>query len=72
MGLSAIIRYQGLAPESNENYYVPIGQTTEPGKTGSTWGITFSVNTRAGGGSDVLSGYTYLYHIFRWDQYSDF
>jgi hypothetical protein len=63
LGLGAVIRYKGPAAEVNDNYYVPVGQTTQPLMTGSTWGITFSVDTQAGGGSAVLSDYRYLISI---------
>ena len=60
LGLSAIMRFLGPAPESGDNYYVPARSTTVAGKTGPAWGITFSVNTRAdGNNSSLLSDYTY-------------
>lgn len=44
VGLSAIIRYQGNVAPTGNVYTVPTGATTEPGKTGSTWGVDFSIN----------------------------
>jgi hypothetical protein len=60
LGLSVVNRYLGPATEINDDYYVPTGATTVPGKTGSEWGINFSVNTNVGGtGTGTLAAYTY-------------
>jgi hypothetical protein len=64
LGLGAIIRYMGPAPELGDLYYVPVGPTTVPGKIGPAWGFVFSVDTQAGGGGAAhLSDYTYLLTI---------
>jgi hypothetical protein len=60
LGLSVITRYIGPIDPGNSNVYTVLpGLTTVPGKTGSTWGFDFSVNTQDGGGSATVSDYTY-------------
>ncbi len=71
LGLSAIMRFLGPAPESGDNYYVPARSTTVAGKTGPAWGITFSVNTRAdGNNSSLLSDYTYMLTVDGWPPFN--
>ena len=56
IGLSAITRFIGPIVPTGNTYDVPTGNTTVAGKTGSTWGVTFSINLQDGGGSLTLSG----------------
>lgn len=60
LGLGAIIRYVGPAEQNGNVYKVQYGPTEVPGKVGSRWGVPFSINTQAGGGSMVLSDYNYM------------
>lgn len=52
IGLKTLIRYTGSVaptPTNSGIYYVPIGATTVPGKTGSAWGFAFSLNLSGAG-----------------------
>jgi hypothetical protein len=49
IGLSAITRFLGPIVPTGNVYSAPLGDTTEPGKTGSAWGVDFSINTQPGG-----------------------
>jgi hypothetical protein len=49
LGLSAIERYVGPITPTGSTYQVSTAATAEPGKSGSDWGITFSVNINANG-----------------------
>ena len=56
LGLSAIIRHVGPAPEAGDEYFVPAG--TSGGY--AIWDYTFSIDTQPNGiGSATLSSYTY-------------
>lgn len=65
LGLSVITRYVGpIDPGAGSNVYqVSPGATTVPGKTGSSWGFDFSINTQYNGGSDVLDAFAYSLNI---------
>jgi len=65
LGLSVIQRFIGpIDPGAGSNVYqVTPGPTTVPGKTGSSWGFDFSINTRYNGGTDVLGAFTYSLNI---------
>jgi hypothetical protein len=65
LGLSVIQRYVGpIDPGVGSNVYdVTPGATTVSGKTGSTWGIDFSINTQYNGGTAVLGDYSYSLSI---------
>jgi hypothetical protein len=53
-----------IDPGAGSNVYqVSPGPTTVPGKTGSSWGFDFSVNTQYSGGTDVLGDFTYSLNI---------
>jgi hypothetical protein len=57
LGLSAILRHIGPAPEAGDNYTVPLG--TSGGY--AVWDYVFSIDTQPSGiGSATLSSYTYL------------
>jgi len=49
LGLSAITRFVGPVVPTGNEYDVPTGATSVPGKTGSAWGFVFSVNLNADG-----------------------
>ncbi|HET6608447.1 MAG TPA: PEP-CTERM sorting domain-containing protein [Rhodopila sp.] len=56
LGLEALIRYQGsVAPTTAGVYNVGLGNTLEPGKSGSLWGFAFSAYDPAGIGNVKLS-----------------
>jgi hypothetical protein len=60
LGLSVIQRYVGpIDPGAGSNVYTV---STSAGPL-ATWNFEFSVNTQAGGGSNVLSDYTYSMSI---------
>lgn len=49
LGLEALIRYQGsVAPTPDGVYNVGLGDTSEPGKSGSLWGFAFSAYDPSG------------------------
>jgi len=48
-GISAIQRYVGPIVPVGSTYFVSTNATAEPGKFGSDWGITFSVNINVDG-----------------------
>jgi hypothetical protein len=54
IGLSAITRFIAPITPTTDVYTVPLGNTALP-NTGSAWGVDFSINLRAGGGSLTLS-----------------
>jgi hypothetical protein len=55
LALRADVRFVGTAPtDSMGNYTVPLGATAVPGKTGSSWGLTFSI------AAPNILGYSYL------------
>ncbi len=44
LGLRTDTRFIGIAPRDNSgNYFPSLGPTTVPGKTGSSWGVPFSI-----------------------------
>ena len=53
IGLSAITRFIGPITPTGDVYTVGLGDTTVPGKTGSSWGVTFSINVQAGGADSL-------------------
>jgi hypothetical protein len=65
LGLSVIQRFVGpIDPGAGSNtYLVSPGVTTVAGKTGSSWGFDFSINTQYNGGSDVLDNFKYSLNI---------
>jgi hypothetical protein len=65
LGLSVITRYIGpIDPGAGSNVYaVTSGTTSVPGKTGSSWGFDFSIDTQYAGGTDVLDDFTYSLNI---------
>ncbi len=54
LGLSAITRYTGPITPVGDVYHAALGNAVPP-TTGSAWGVDFSINLRAGGGSLTLS-----------------
>ena len=64
LGLRPVNRYLGAASEVGQNYFVPTGATAVPGKTGSEWGIDFSVDTDIDSLGTTLVGYNYNLTIF--------
>lgn len=53
IGLQTLIRYTGSVvpiPTDSSIYYVPLGPTTVPGKSGSAWGFAFSLNLGSNSG----------------------
>jgi PEP-CTERM motif len=50
IGLSAITRFIGPITPTGNVYDVSTGTTSEPGKTGSTWGVDFSIYATPGSG----------------------
>jgi hypothetical protein len=56
IGLSAVKRYFGPITPTGNAYNVGTGDTVRPGKTGSIWGIDFSINLA--GSSFTLGGIT--------------
>ena len=57
LGLRAVLRGKGLAPEVGNKYTVPLGTSG----IYALWNYTFSIDTRPNGvGTATLSSYTYL------------
>ncbi len=53
LGLSAITRYTGPITPVGDVYHAALGNAVPP-TTGTAWGVDFSINLRAGGGSLTL------------------
>jgi hypothetical protein len=65
LGLSVIERFLGpIDPGAGSNVYqVSPGPTAVAGKTGSSWGFDFSINTQYNGGTAVLDNFKYTLTI---------
>jgi hypothetical protein len=58
VGLSATTRFVGPLTPVGDTYYVPLGDTTAPGQSGSAWGVDLSINLNLPGGSLTLNQIT--------------
>lgn len=71
LGLSAILRFIGPITPVGNDYAVPLGG--DPAHSGDAyWNFSFSVNTQAGGGTDVLSNFVYSMTILDENNLSTF